>query len=89
MALGFMLIPMSPALVALATPNPLCSVAAAVPVLAWVAYAYYFECIQPYPGGGASMVYMGVWFYGFLCALVSAVIAIPVLRILGVRVSAA
>jgi hypothetical protein len=88
-ALGFLLIPLSPALVALATPNPLCSVAAAAPVAAWIVYAFYFECVRPYAGGGASMIYLGVWFYGFLCAVAAALAAIPILRLLGIRVRAA
>ena len=88
-ALLYLLIPLSPAVVALLTPNPLCSVAAVVPVAGWIVHAFYFECIRPYQGGGASMVYLGVWFYGFVCAAAAAVLAVPLLRLLGVRVSAA
>ena len=86
-ALAFLLIPLSPALVALLTPNPLCAVAAAAPVAGWIAYAIYFDCVRPYQGGGASLVYVGVWFYGFMSATVAAIAAIPLLRLSGVRVS--
>lgn len=85
----FLLVPLSPALVALFTPNPLSSVAAAVPVAGWIVYAFYFECIRPYRGGGASMVYLGVWFYGFMSAVAAALVSIPLMRHLGVRVGAA
>lgn len=87
-ALGFLLIPLSPSLIALATPNPLCSVAASISVAAWILYAFHFECVGPHQDGNASMVYLGVWFYGFLSALAAALSAALVLRLLGVRVSA-
>lgn len=82
----FLLIPLSPALVALFTPNPLCSVAAAAAVAAWITYAFYLECVRAPQAGGASMVYLGVWFYGFLSAAVAAVVALPLMRLLGIRV---
>jgi hypothetical protein len=87
-ALGFLLIPLSPALIAVLTPNPLCAVAATIPVAGWILYAFYLECVNPSPGNGASMVYIGVWFYGFLCAGAAALISVPLYRLLGLRVAA-
>lgn len=84
----WLLIPLSPALVALFTPNPLCAVAAAIPVATFIAYAYHVDCIRPYQGGGASMIYIAVWFYGFLSAAAAALLAIPLLRLFRVRVGA-
>lgn len=83
----WLLIPLSPALVALFTPNPLCAIAAALPVAGLIGYAYYLDCIRPYEGGGASMVYLLVWFGGLIAAGAAALLAIAVLRLLGVRVT--
>ncbi len=85
----FLLLPLSPAIVALAAPNPLCSVAAVLPVAGWIIYAFYFECVRTYQGGGASMVYLGVWFYGFFSGIAAALLSIPLMRLLGLRISAA
>jgi hypothetical protein len=87
--LTWLLIPLSPALVAAFTLNPLCAIAAVVPVALLIAYAFYFDCIRPYQGGGASMIYLAVWFYGFLSSAAVAVLAIPLLRLFNIRVSAA
>ena len=86
---GWLLLPLSPALLALLTPNPLCSVAAAIPVAIFIGYGYYIDCIHSYQGGGASMIYIAVWFYGFLCSAAAAILAIPLLRLARVRVGAA
>ena len=87
-SLAFIAIPMLPALVAMATKNPLRSVGASLLFAPWLPFAYYTDCVQPYQGGGASMVYVVVVFYGFVTALVGAVLSGPVLSRLGVRVAA-
>lgn len=33
-------------------------------VLPWLMLAYYVDCIMPYQGGGASMLYLGILFWG-------------------------
>lgn len=85
-ALAFIALPMLPALVALFTRNPLRSVAASALFAPWLLFAYYTDCIRPYQGGGASMVYVAVLMYGFATALLGAVLAGWVLRRLGIAV---
>lgn len=85
-SLGFIAVPMLPAFVTLPTKNPLRSVAASLLFAPWLLVAYYTDCIRPYEGGGASMVYVVVVMYGFVTALVGAVLAGPVLSRLGFQV---
>lgn len=86
-AVGFFLvIPLLPAVVSLATANPLRAVGACLLLAPWLAFAYYTDCIRPYAGGGASMVYVAVLFWGTPCALLGALLTGPVLRLFGMRV---
>ncbi len=75
------------AVVALFTANPLRAAFASACFAPWLVTAYYSDCIAPYRGGGASMVYVVVLLYGLPCALVGAFIAGPLLRRLGVSVA--
>jgi hypothetical protein len=74
------------ALIALFTSNPLRAAVASLCFAPWLVMAYYSDCIAPYRGGGASMVYVVVVLYGLPCALLGAFIAGPLLRRLGVTV---
>lgn len=86
-ALLFVLPALLPAAVALLTRNPLRAVAACALFAPWLPFAFYVDCIRPYAGGGASMIYVAVLLYGFPCALLGALIGGPVSRWLGFRVA--
>jgi len=84
----FVGIPLSPALAALATANPLRAVGACLLFSPWLGLAYYTDCVRPYTGGGASMVYVAVLFWGTPSALVGALLTGPVLRVFKISVAA-
>ena len=88
-SLGFIAIPMVPAIVGLATKNPLRSISAAACFAPWLLVAYYTDCVLPYQGGGASMIYVVVVMFGLPCALTGYFLAIPVFRFFGITVGAA
>jgi hypothetical protein len=83
----FLTIPLLPALVSLAFPNPLPAVGACAFLAPWLLLAYYTDCVRPYSGGGASMIYVAVLFWGTPSALVGAFITWPVTRFLGIAVN--
>jgi hypothetical protein len=87
--LMFVAVPMLPAVVSLATRNPLRAVGASALFAPWLAYAYYIDCIRPYAGGGASMVYVAVVLWGLPCAAFGAFVTDPLLRMLGLQVGGA
>ena len=70
----FVGIPLLPALVSLALPNPLRAVGACVFFAPWLLFAYYTDCVRPYPGGGASMVYVAVFVCGTAISVLGALI---------------
>ncbi len=84
----FVGIPLVPALASLATANPLRAVGACLLFSPWLGLAYYTDCVRPYTGGGASMVYVAVLFYGTPSALLGALLTGPVLRLFNVSVAA-
>lgn len=86
LGLGFVLVPLLPALLVLPTSNPLRAVGACVLFAPWLVYAYYTDCIKPYAGGGASMVYVLVVTGGLPSAIVGALVTGPVMRMFGVYV---
>ena len=88
-ALGFIAIPMAPALVAVFTKNPLRAVAASLLFAPWLLFTYYTDCVRPYQGGGASMIYVAVVMYGLPCTLLGTLLAGPALKGLGITTSAA
>ena len=88
-ALGFVAIPLLPAVFALFTKNPFRAVGAALLFAPWLLFAYYTDCVRPYQGGGASMIYVAVLMYGLPCALIGALLAGPVLRGLGITIAEA
>jgi hypothetical protein len=85
-AMLFIGIPMLPALVSLATRNPLRAVGASLLFAPWLVFAYYVDCVVPYQGGGASMIYVAVVIWGLPSALVGALVTGPVLRMFKVEV---
>ena len=76
----FVLPPLVLAVVALALPNPLRAVGACAFLLPWLLLAFYTDCIRPYSGGGASMIYVAVLLWGFPSAIVGAFVAGPLAR---------
>jgi hypothetical protein len=90
MAAGFFL---SPALliatVCLFTANPLRAVGSCLLFAPWLVFAYYTDCIRPYEGGGASMVYVLVLLLGTPCAFLGALITGPVMRLFNLSIKRA
>jgi hypothetical protein len=84
--LGFIAIPMLPALVGLLTANPLRAVGASALFAPWLALAYYTDCVRPYTGGGASMIYVVVVMFGFATALLGAALSGYFFRYFGLSV---
>jgi len=84
----FLVVPLLPALVSLATANPLRAVGACLFLAPWLVMAYYTDCVRPYAGGGASMIYVAVLLWGTPCAVLGALLTGPVLRLVGIRVAA-
>lgn len=82
----FVLPPLLPALVSLATANPLRAVGACALFAPWLLWAGYVGCIRPDAGGGASMAYVSVLLYGFPSAVLGALLAGPVCRRQGIAI---
>jgi hypothetical protein len=83
----FLLVPLLPALISLLTANPLRAVGACLLFAPWLVFAYYTDCVRPYQGGGASMIYVGVLLWGTPCAIVGALLTGPVMRLFGLSVA--
>lgn len=84
--LVFIAVPMAPALIALFTKNPLRSVGGALLFAPWLVFAYCVDCMRPYSGGGASMVYIAVLMGGLPSCLLGVLLAGPLAYLLGMRV---
>lgn len=82
----FILIPLSPAVISLTTSNPLRAVGACLLFAPWLGLAYYTDCVRPYTGGGASMIYVAVLFWGTPCSIIGALVTGPVTRVLRISV---
>lgn len=84
---AFLLVPLLPALISLLTANPLRAVGACLLFAPWLMFAYYTDCVRPYEGGGASMIYVAVLLWGTPCAVAGALITGPVMRLFGLSVA--
>jgi hypothetical protein len=82
----FVAIPLLPALISLPLKNPLRAVGACALFAPWLVLAYYTDCVRPYSGGGASMIYIAVLFWGTPSAIIGALITGPVIRGLGIEI---
>ena len=82
----FVAIPLVPAFIALATANPLRAVASSAFFVPWLIFAYVVDCVMPYTGGGASMIYVAVLLWGTPSAIVGALLGGPLSRLLGLEV---
>jgi hypothetical protein len=83
----FVGIPLLPALVSLALPNPLRAVGACLLFAPWLLLAYYTDCVRPYSGGGASMIYVAVLMWGTVTSLIGALITSSVTKNAGIEVT--
>ena len=82
--LWFPAIPLVPALIALGSGNPLRAVGGSLVVIGFYLLAFYTDCVVPYSGGGASMVYVAVVMYGFPLAVVAVFVTGTLLRWMGI-----
>jgi len=85
--LMFIAVPMLPAIISLKTKNPLRAVGGSLLFAPWLVFAYYTDCVRPYTGGGASMIYVAVAFWGLLSAAIGTALTGPVLALFGVSVN--
>ena len=83
----FLLVPLLPPIISLPTSNPLRAVGACLLFAPWLLLAYYTDCVRPYAGGGASMIYVAVILWGTPCSILGALLTGPVMRALGVSVA--
>ena len=83
----FVGLPLLPALVSLGLRNPLRAVGAYMLFAPWLLLAYYADCVRPYTGGGASMIYVAVLMWGTVTSLVGALVASPVTRRAGIQIT--
>jgi len=89
-ALGtFLLVPLLPPIIALATANPLRAVGGCLLFAPWLGLAYYTDCVRPYTGGGASMIYVAVLFWGTPSSILGVLVTGPIMRLLGISVAVA
>lgn len=86
--LWFPSIPLVPAIISLKSNNPLRAITASLCVIPFYLLAYYVDCVQPYQGGGASMIYVAVIFYGTPLAVLGAFLAGPICRVLKIEIIA-
>lgn len=69
------LICLAPAAAFLLTKHPVSAAASSAAMLPFLLWANNHECIQPYPGGGASMVYVVVFMFGIPFSIIVGAIA--------------
>jgi hypothetical protein len=85
--LWFPSIVLIPSIIYSFTDNPLRSVISSLVAILLYLFAYYVDCVRPDSGGGASMVYLVVVIYGTPLAAGLGLLAGPLCRWLGIRVS--
>lgn len=71
----FTLIPVVPAAFFMFAKKPIAAIGAALVVIPFYAMAYYSDCILPYQGGGASMVYVIVIMFGTPVAIATGLLS--------------
>lgn len=87
-SLGFVALPLLPAILAAFSREPLRAVGGCLLFSPWLFFAYYTDCIRPYTGGGAAMIYVAVMLWGLPTALLGVLLAPTVFRSLGLRTEA-
>jgi hypothetical protein len=86
-ALAFVAVGFYPGFSALRSESPIRAAGPSLLFAPWQAYAHYVDCVLPYQGGGASMVYVLVVVLGFPSAALGAFLTVPVLKAFGVVLS--
>ena len=71
----FTLIPVVPAVFFIFAKKPVAAIGAALAVIPFYAMAYYSDCILPYQGGGASMIYVIVIMFGTPVAILAGLLS--------------
>ena len=66
----FILPPLVPAMISFFSPNPLYAAGSVLCFLPWIILAFWVDCVLPYQGGGASMMYVAVLLWGIPSAIV-------------------
>jgi hypothetical protein len=84
--LTFVAGPLIPAGISLTTANPLRAIGACLLFVPWLFFAYYTDCVLPYSGGGASMIYVVVLLWGTPSAVIGALVSGPITHTLGISV---
>ena len=74
------------AAIGLFTANPLRAATAAAFFAPWLVLAFVTDCVIPYRGGGASMIYVAVLMWGTPCAIVGAFLGDAITRWLRIEV---
>lgn len=74
------LICLAPAAAFLLTKHPVSAAASSAAMLPFLLWANNHECIQPYPGGGASMVYVVVFMFGIPFSIIVGALAYAIAR---------
>ncbi len=82
----FPAIPLIPGLIAVFGENPLKAIGASLVAICFYALAYYTDCVLPYEGGGASMIYVVVIMYGTPLAFLGAWVVGVICRETGVSI---
>ena len=82
----FLGIPLLAAIIGLFTKNPLRALGACLFIAPWLIFAYYVDCIRPYTGGGASMIYIAVLLWGTLGSVFGAIITGIITGSLGIKI---
>ena len=82
----FLGIPLLPAIICLTRSNPLCSLGASMLLAPWLLLAFYTDCVRPYQGGGASMIYVAVLLWGTVSSLVGAALTGFVTKRMGIEI---
>lgn len=82
----FLGIPLLLPVVALFTRKPLRAVGACALLAPWLVLAFYTDCVRPYEGGGASMIYVVVLMWGSVTSLLGFLVTPFITQRLGLAV---
>ena len=83
----FVGIPLLPAIASLTSSNPLRTVGGCLLFAPWLLLAYYTDCVRPYEGGGASMIYVAVFLWGAVSSFIGVAIAHFISKWSGIQIT--
>lgn len=84
--LVFIGIPLIPAFISLISKNPLRAIGVCVFFAPWLVFAFYVDCVAPYEGGGASIIYIAVVLWGTLSSIAGAIIAEVISKLANIQI---